>query len=162
MLDTDVLSVANLRLADKAVEIQKLRGTTANITAGAPRLVRRIKTARQRKMAQLTIASDNYTFTYARAMLVGTSSDELVGMKPEQLTRGLSAEEVARMEMEMESVERDLRTHQNRFDENSLRLSAAQRYVKRLLDNAKIKRFLTNRYAELLEEFEALAALETI
>ncbi len=33
-LDTDVLSVAKLRLADKAGEIQKLRGTTANVTAG--------------------------------------------------------------------------------------------------------------------------------
>jgi len=34
--------------------------------------------------------------------------------------------------------------------------------VIRLLDNAKIKRFLGNRYPEILEEFQAIAALEAI
>jgi hypothetical protein len=34
--------------------------------------------------------------------------------------------------------------------------------VKRLLDNSRVKRFLTNRYPEILEEFQELAALETL
>jgi hypothetical protein len=97
------------------------------------------------------IASDNYASAYARAMLVGTPADQLVGAKPEQLTRGLSPDEIARIEKEMESLEHELRVHQDRFGENSLRLNAAQRYVKRLLEKAKIKRFLGIRYAELLE-----------
>jgi len=33
-LETDVLSVAKLRLADKAGEIQRLRGTTSNVEGG--------------------------------------------------------------------------------------------------------------------------------
>jgi hypothetical protein len=66
------------------------------------------------------------------------------------------------MEREMESLERDYRLHQDQFGENSLHLNAVQRYVKRLLENAKIKRFLGNRYPELLEEFEELASLEAL
>ncbi len=106
--------------------------------------------------------SDNYSNAYAQALLVGTPADQLTGKKPTRLTRGLSPEEVARLEKEMESLETELRAHQDRFGENSLRLNAAQRYVKRLLENAKVKRFLATHYRELLEELEELAALETI
>ena len=66
------------------------------------------------------------------------------------------------MEKEMESLERDYRLYQDQFGENSLHLNAVQRYVKRLLENAKIKRFLGNRYPELLEELQELVALEAL
>jgi ParB-like chromosome segregation protein Spo0J len=132
------------------------------ITAKALRLSRRVKPARQIEMAQLMVASDNYSNAYAQALLVGTPADQLVGKKPTRLTRGLSPEEVARLEKEMEHLETELRSHQDRFGENSLRLNAAQRYVKRLLENANVKRFLGQKYRELLEEFESLLALESI
>jgi hypothetical protein len=45
---------------------------------------------------------------------------------------------------------------------NRHRQRHAKRYVKRLLENAKIKHFLTQRYADLLEEFQELAALESL
>jgi len=67
-----------------------------------------------------------------------------------------------RMEKEMEALERDYKLHQDQFGENSLHLNAAQRYVKRLLENVKIKRFLTQRYADLLDEFQELATLESL
>ena len=60
------------------------------------------------------------------------------------------------------AVERDYQFHQEQFGENALHLNTAQRYVKRLLDNPKIKKFLTGRYPEILEEFQALVALETL
>jgi len=74
----------------------------------------------------------------------------------------LSEAEFARMEKEMETLERDYRLHQEQFGENALHLNATQRYVNRLLENAKVKRFLGNRYPEILEELQAVAALEAI
>lgn len=132
------------------------------ITAGSLRMFRRVKPQRQVEMAELMIASDNYSCAYAQALVIGTPSDQLAGPKPTQLVRGLSPDEISRMEKEMENLEHELRLHQDHFGENSLRLNAAQRYVKRLLENPKVRRFLLNRYAELLEEFEALVALEAI
>jgi hypothetical protein len=41
-------------------------------------------------------------------------------------------------------------------------LGAVQRYIRRVLENAKVKRFLQQRYAELLEEFQELAQLEVL
>lgn len=51
----------------------------------------------------------NYSNAYAQALLVGTPAEQLTGKKPTRLTRGLSPEEVARLEKEMESLETELR-----------------------------------------------------
>lgn len=132
------------------------------ITAGALRLFRKAKAVRQIDMAQLMVSGNNYTKAYAEALLIGTHPDQLIDAEKPKAVRGMSQEEIARMEEEMESLEKDYRIHEEQFGENSLHLNAAQRYVKRLLENAKVKRFLSNRYPDLLEEFEELAALESI
>jgi hypothetical protein len=163
VLNVDVSRVrSGLNLLDgidpEAVDLLKDKP----ITAVALRLFRRARPVRQVDMAQLMVSASNYTRAYAEALLVGTPADQLVGGQKAKLQHGISPEEIARMEREMESLERDYRLHQDQFGENSLHLNAVQRYVKRLLENAKIKRFLGNRYPELLEEFEELASLEAL
>ena len=153
---------ASLNLLDgidvEAVELLKDKP----ITAASLRLFRKAKPVRQVDMAQLMVSGNNYTRAYADALIVGTPAEQLVGGSKPKSPHGISEEEVARMEKEMEVLERDYRLHQDGFGENALHLNAAQRYVKRLLENAKIKRFLGNRYPELLEEIEELAALEAL
>ncbi len=132
------------------------------ITAIALRMFRKAKPMRQVDMAQLMVAGNNYTRAYADALIVGTPNDQLVAGNKAKAKHGISDDEVVRMEKEMETLERDYRLHQDTFGENSLHLNATQRYVKRLLENTKIKRFLNNRYPELLEEFQELASLEAL
>ena len=162
-LDLDVSKIkASLNLLDgiHADAIQLLNDKP--ITGGALRFFRKANAVRHIDMAQLMVSGNNYTRAYAEALIVGTPSDQLVnGSKPKSV-RGISEEEVARMEKEMESLERDYRLHQDHFGENSLHLNSAQRYVKRLLENAKVRRFLGNRYPEILEEFQEIAALDAL
>ncbi|MDI1343083.1 MAG: plasmid partitioning protein RepB C-terminal domain-containing protein [Pseudolabrys sp.] len=132
------------------------------ITAAALKLFRKAKPVRQVDMAQLMVSGNNYTRAYADALIIGTPAEQLAGGDKPKNTHGISGDEVARMEKEMETLERDYRLHQDGFGENSLHLNAAQRYVKRLLENTKIKRFLLSRYPELLEECQELAALEAL
>lgn len=113
-------------------------------------------------MAGLMRASENYTTSYTQALILGTPNDQLVSAKTAPLLKGLSADDVSRMEKEMETLEAELRGSQDSFGENALHLSAAQRYIERLVQNARVKRFLTQKYPELTEEFESLLALETI
>jgi len=162
-LDLDVAKIrASLNLLEginaDAVDLLKDKPTTAI----ALRLFRKVAPVRQIDMAQLMVSGNNYTRAYAEALIVGTPANQLAQGTKSKITHGISEEEVARMEKEMEMLERDYRLHQDRFGENSLHLNAAQRYVKRLLDNSKVKRFLSNRYPELLEEFQELAALESL
>lgn len=145
-------------LDPQAVEIMKNKPISAEALA----LFRKAKPERQVDMAQLMVSGDNFTRAYAEALIIGTPPDQLVDSGQPKAIKGVSPEEITRMEKEMESLEKDYRVHQEQFGENSLHLNAAQRYVKRLLENAKVKRFLATRYPELLDEFEEIGAMETI
>lgn len=161
-LDVDIAKIkASLNLLDgihpDAVELLKDKP----ITAGALRLFRKAKAVRQIDMAQLMVGANNFTKSYAEALVVGSRPEQLVEAKNPKAT-GISAEEITRMEKEMELLERDYKLHQDQFGENALHLNGVQRYVKRLLDNARVKKFLGNRYPEILEEFLELAALDAL
>jgi len=163
VLNVDVAKVkASLSLLQgihpDAVELLKNKP----ITSVALRMFCKAKALRQIDMAQLMITGNNYTKAYVEALIIGTPADQLVdGAKAKEM-KGISRDEIARMEKEMESLQSDYRLHQEQFGENSLHLNAVQRHVKRLLENPKIKRFLSNRYPEILEEFQELGALEAL
>lgn len=141
-----------------AVELLKARP----ITSPALKLFRKVKPLRQVDMAQLMISANTFTSGYAEALVVGTPLELLVEPTKPKKKQGMSAEELARMETEMETLERDYRLHEEQLGQNSLQLNAAQRYVKRLLENEKVKRFLGTRYPELLEEFDELVAIDAL
>jgi hypothetical protein len=132
------------------------------ISDAALRLFKKVKSVRQIDMAQLMVSANNYARAYADALVVGTSPDQMVnGNKAKEIER-ISEEEVVRMEKEMEILERDCRYYQDSFGENSLHLNAAQRYVKRLLENNKVRRFLEGRHPEYFDEFQELVVIESL
>ena len=48
------------------------------------------------------------------------------------------------------------------YGDNMLNLTLASGYVKKLLENGKVVRFLSGNYRDMLSEFEALAAAEGV
>ena len=48
------------------------------------------------------------------------------------------------------------------YGENMLNLTLAKGYVRKLLDNARVVRFLNGNYGDILAEFERLAAAEGV
>jgi hypothetical protein len=72
----------------------------------------------------------------------------------------MAAEEIARMEHEMEALERDFKALEANYAENMLNLTFVRGYVKKLLENSKVVRFLSIRHAEIYSEFQAIAAME--
>ena len=66
------------------------------------------------------------------------------------------------MEEEMESLEHDLKAVEESYGENVLNLTCARGYIKKLLENAKVVRFLNGSYRDILFEFESLTAAESL
>jgi hypothetical protein len=62
---------------------------------------------------------------------------------------GMSAEDIARMEPEMESLERDLKNVSDNYTENMFTLTTAHTYIKNLLKNAKVVRYLNANHSEI-------------
>ena len=73
---------------------------------------------------------------------------------------GMTREEIAKLESEMESIGQDVKAIESSYGENMLNLTIAKAYIKKLIDNARVVRFLTANYPDLFAEFEKLAAAE--
>jgi ParB-like chromosome segregation protein Spo0J len=126
------------------------------------RLLKRVKGMRQIEIAELMVSANNFAAGYAEALVLGTSKDQLV--KPDEPKRktGMLPEDIARMEEEMAKLEQDLNAVDASYGENMLHLTFARGYIKKLLDNAKVVRFLNANHSDILAEFEAMAAAETV
>lgn len=143
-------------IAPEAINILK----TTKISVGAIKVLKRVKPFRQVEMAEVMHATGNFTGIYARALLLGTKDDMLVQKKKEPAF--LSLEDASKIETELESLEKDFKALEESYAETVINLTVAQRYIKKLLSNSKLSKFMTERYQEILAEFQAIAALEAI
>ncbi len=143
---------------ERAAEVLKDK----NISPKVIRLLRKVTGPRQIEMAETMVTANNYFAGYAEALVLGTPKHQLVNPEEPKKKKGLSAEEIARMESEMESVERELRNVTETYTENMFTLQTAQTYIKNLLKNAHVVRYLKANHAEILAEFETIAAAEGV
>lgn len=142
----------------EAAELLKDKG----IFPKAIRLLKRVSGLRQIEIVELMISANNFTASYAEALVLGTPKDQLSEPSKPKHKAGMSAADVARMEEELEGLERDLKAIENSYGENTLNLTLARGYLRKLLDNAKVVRFLNANHPDILVEFEAIAATEAL
>jgi ParB-like chromosome segregation protein Spo0J len=161
----------NLKVADVKSSMSLLDGINEAaadllkdkaISPQAIRLLRRVTGLRQIEIAELMVSANNFTKNYAEAMVLTTPKDQLVNPEEPKRKEGLTREEIGKMEVEMEALERDLKAVERNYGENMLNLALAKGYTRKLLDNAKVVRFLNGNYRDMLSEFESLTAAEGV
>jgi hypothetical protein len=130
------------------------------ICPGTLKVMRKVTSMRQIEIAELMISANNYTKGYAEALLLGTPKDMLVDPGSVKVRTRISREELARMEFEMANLERDSKSSEVNYGDKMLNLTVLRSYVRKLLENSRVKRFLGTRHAEMLAEFERIAATE--
>lgn len=114
---------------------------------------------RQIEAAELMIAMNKFTGSYARALLAATAKDQLV--KPiNPKMKGLTDEQVALMEREASNLEREFKIAEQSYGTDHLDLVLAKGYLAKLLRNTRIARFLTNHHLEIMNEFRKIADVE--
>ena len=145
-------------LHPQAVELLK----DQPIAPGGLAVLKKVTGVRQIEIAELMVSVNNFTSSYAHALFIGTTPDHLLQPTKPKTAKGMSAHEIVRMESEIESLERDLKAAAARHGENMLNLTSLSRYVKKLLSNPKITRFLQAHYADFFEELEAVAQIESL
>ena len=72
--------------------------------------------------------------------------------------KGFSPENIARMEEEMQMLERDFKAVEKGYGENVLHLTLAGAYIRKLLGNANVAGYLLVSHADIYAEFEKIAA----
>lgn len=153
-LNVNIASIRKKRrlltgICPEAVELVADKQVPASIF---PEL-RNLKPVRQIEAVQLMIAMNNFSINYVRSIVAATPADQLV--KPTVNKRhGLTEQQVAVMQQESAKVEREFRAIEQTYSADHLDLTFAIGYVGRILENARIVRFLADRYPEILGQFQ--------
>lgn len=126
------------------------------------RLLKRVTPVRQIEIAEYLINSNNFTIGFVEALIMGTPKDQMVAPEKKKKRRGLSREEIARLEQEMESMGRDFKAVEKSYGESVLNLTLLRGYAKKLLENTRVTRFLKTNHPDIFGEFETIAAVETL
>ena len=132
------------------------------VSPKAIRLMRKVSGVRQIEIAELMVSAGNYTKGYAEALVLGTPKDQLVNPDEPKQKKGMTREEIGKLEAEMETLERDLKAVERSYGDNMLNLTLARGYVKKLLDKARVVRYLNANHPDIFTEFESLTAAEAL
>lgn len=120
----------------------------------ALRVFKKVKPYRQVEMAELMVAAGRYSTPYANALLLNTARDQLVDGNARAAEP--RPEDMAKMEHEMQALERDFLLLNESYGRDVMELTLARAYVKKLLDNARVLRFLSQKKPDLLREFQQI------
>jgi ParB-like chromosome segregation protein Spo0J len=147
-------------ICKEAVEILKNR----HVSLGVFSLLRKLKAMRQIEVAELLVATGNFSVPYVKALLAATRPDMLVDPDKHKVVEGLTPEQVAKMEKEMEVLQRDLRLIEESHGNQVLNLVLARGYLAKLLGNVRVARYLGQHHADIFHELQSMSessSLET-
>jgi len=120
------------------------------------RSLKQLKPIRQMEVAQLMVTMNNYSVPYSKALLAATPADQLVDAKKPKIAKGVSPEQMARMEAEMDSLQREMKQVEASYGDDQLNLVIAGAYVSSLLRNEQVVKHLDLHHAEILNEFRRI------
>jgi ParB-like chromosome segregation protein Spo0J len=125
-------------------------------------ILRRMRPMRQIEAAELMNTAGNYTSTYAKALLAATRQPDLVRSDKPKKIAGLTLEQMARMEREMELLQQDMKSVESRYGDDVLHLVIASGYLAKLVGNRAINRYLGQHHPELVTEFASIISAASI
>lgn len=115
---------------------------------------------RQIEAAELMVAMNKYTISYAKSLVAATPQAQLADPDRPKAVRGLSGDQMSLMERESANLEREFRIAEQAYGANHLDLVLAKGYLGKLLGNSRILRYLSSHHQEILTEFQKIAEID--
>ena len=115
--------------------------------------LKKTKPLRQYEIAKTMVVVGDYSVAYARALVSASSPDQLVNPGKARTHRKVSSEEIEQIERELTNLQGDFDRIEETFAADHLHLVLATSYVRSLLRNAQITRYIETYHRNLLEEF---------
>jgi hypothetical protein len=127
------------------------------LSAGAFSVLRKMKPVRQIDVARLMMSAMKFSRRFARALLNGTREELLVPVtKPRP--RATTGAQQSIMEQETDELLKHVDSIKANYGNDILDLTAACKYVQRLLANTQVHRYLAKHHEEHLTALEQLLA----
>ncbi len=131
-------------------------------THGMFKVLSQMKPFRQIDVAQAMINLNNYSIKLALAMLQGTSQDQLSDAVAAKVQRGGAAETLQRLERELAAVQSETKMLEEGYGPANLQLVIIKTYIKHLLDNAAVVRWLAKAHVEYLQQLQLIADIKQL
>lgn len=125
-------------------------------------ILRKMKPLRQIETAEMMIASDRFSASYAEMILIATRPELLIDARKPKKADRLAPEDIARMERELEKLHDDYRAVEDSIGETMLVLVVAKGHVAKLLRNATIADYLSRYHGDLLEGLRSVMEAVTM
>ena len=116
---------------------------------------------RQIEAAELMVAMNKFTTNYAKSLVAATPQTQLVQQDEPKHVKGLTDEQIAMMERESVSLQREFRIAEKSYGADHLDLVLTNGYIAKLLSNVRVVRYLAQHHQDILTEFQKLADAET-
>lgn len=156
-LNVDVASIRRRRrlldgICAETAEVLKEKHIALNTFSE----LRKLGPIRQIEAAELMVAMNNFSNSYARSLVAATPRAQLAtGFQPRR-PKGLSDEQLSLMERESASLAREFKVAEQTYGADHLDLVLANGYVSKLLRNGKVVGYLAKNFQELLFEFQKM------
>ena len=95
-------------------------------------ILRRMTALRQIEAAELLINANNYSVSYASAILAGTPQAQLVESAKPKRVKGNDAEAIARMERELGRLQEAITSIQDLYGKDHLQLTVVKGYMRKV------------------------------
>lgn len=120
-------------------------------------ILQKMKPLRQIEAAELLTGANNFTVHYASAILAGTPQSGLIDNGAKRKLKGITPESMARMERELATLQEAVTSIQDSYGRDTLELTVVRGYLRRLLANGRVVRYLDQHRPEFLDEFRLIA-----
>lgn len=126
------------------------------VATAAFALLKQVKPLRQIEMAELMNKMKNYSKSYAAGLVSRTKAEMVADQAPAKRPTRPKPEDIARMEVELEALERDILQIDETFGRDVVNLTIARGYVKKLLENTRVAKYLGSKHADVFTEFQRI------
>lgn len=162
-LGVDVRSIIQKRnlldgICTEAVDLLKDK----HAPVGVFRILRKMKPVRQIDAARLMNDAGVYSVSYARVLWTATPKDQLANPEKPKKIKGLTEEQMDRMENEMANLEREYQLVEENYGTGVLNLTLAKGYLTKLLGNAKVINYLVRQQPEIFSQFQRISEMESL
>ncbi|MDF2116376.1 plasmid partitioning protein RepB C-terminal domain-containing protein [Roseiarcaceae bacterium H3SJ34-1] len=163
VLDVDIQSIKRRRtlldrICPEVVDFLKDR----RINPAIFDVLRKMKPLRQIEASELMATAGNFSSSYAKALLAATKQVDLAKPDVPKSVGGLSVEQMAKMEREMESLQSAFKQVESSYGDDVLHLVIATGYLAKLIGNREIERYLRKSHSEILEKFKEVIAATSL
>jgi hypothetical protein len=132
-----------------------------DIHMNAVSILKKMLPLRQIEAVELMLAMNKFTASYARSLLAATPQAELVEPSKRKRIKGLTEKQMLLMQRESAKLDRQFKLIEQTYGNDHLDLVLVNGYIAKLLANARITKFLTQHYAEILTEFQRIVDVKS-